>query len=58
MKENISKTLEERIKDRTTQGKEMEAIWETADKETRAYLRGCIMTAHALADKKAGQEAA
>lgn len=46
------------ITERLPQAREMEAIWETADKETRAYLRGCIMTAHALTDKKAGQEAA
>lgn len=54
MKENITKTLEERIKDRIPQAKEMEAIWETADNETRAYLRGCMATAQALAGRKAG----
>ena len=42
------------ITERLPQAKEMEAIWETADDVTRAYLRGCIMTAQALAEKKAG----
>lgn len=54
MKENISKTLEERAKERIPQVKEMETIWETADKETRAYLKGCMATAQALAGRKAG----
>lgn len=42
------------ITERLPKIKEMDEIWETADDVTRAYLKGCIMTAQALAKKKAG----
>ena len=42
------------MKERIPQAKEMDAIWATADNETRAYLRGCMATAQALAGQKAG----
>lgn len=48
------KTLEEKIKERMPQAKEMVSIWDVVDDETRAYLKGCISTAQALAGKKAG----
>lgn len=53
MEGNIEKTIEEKMKDRIPQAKEMDAIWDTADDETRAYLRGCMATAQALASQKA-----
>lgn len=54
MRENIYQTPEEKIRDRMPQAKEMETIWDIADDETRAYLRGCIVTAQALYARKAG----
>lgn len=54
MFERKNEITKEKIKDRLPQAREMEVIWEHADDITRAYLKGCIATAQALAGKKAG----
>lgn len=54
MFERKNEITQEKIKERLPQAREMDLIWEHADEVTRAYLRGCIMTAQALAGKKAG----
>ena len=44
--------IEEKSKERLEQAKEMELIWNESDELTRMFLRGCIVTANALAGKK------
>ena len=44
--------LSEKEKERLEQGKEMELIWNESDEMTRMFLKGCIVTASALAGKK------
>lgn len=41
--------LEEKAKERSEQAKEMEAIWDGSDEPIRMFLKGCIVTANALA---------
>lgn len=54
MFERKNEINQEKIKERLPQAKEMETIWNHADEVTKAYLRGCIVTAQALTGKKAG----
>lgn len=42
----------EKAKDRLTQAKEMEEIWEASESPIQMYLIGCIVTAKALHDSK------
>ncbi len=44
--------LKEKVKLRIEQAEEMEDIWDEIDKETKMYLKGCIVTTIALAGKK------
>lgn len=55
MKERKSKNNKDNIEKRLKQAEEMAAIWEESDETVKAYLRGCMLTARALAeDQKAG----
>lgn len=54
MFERKNEITQEKIEERLRQAREMNFVWENADEVTRAYLRGCIVTAQALAGKKAG----
>ncbi len=44
--------LSEKEKERIEQVREMEFIWNKSDEMTRMFLKGCIVTASALAGKK------
>ncbi len=48
----------EKIRKRISQAEEMAAIWEQSDIATQMYLKGCIVTARALSDKRKEHERA
>ncbi|MDE7331258.1 MAG: hypothetical protein K2O16_03305 [Lachnospiraceae bacterium] len=42
----------EKVQKRIAQAEEMAAIWEQSDIATQMYLKGCIVTAKALSDRR------
>ncbi len=48
---------QEKFQKRATQAKEMADIWEKSDIAVQMYLKGCIVTAKALSERRELQEA-
>ena len=42
----------EKVEKRMSQAEEMASIWEKSDIEVQMYLKGCIVTAKALSDRR------
>lgn len=58
--EKMNTTLEftpEKARKRIAQANEMAKIWENSDIAVQMYLKGCIVTAKALSEKRELQEA-
>lgn len=50
--DNQKMNMEKKVKERLKQAEEMSDIWDESSDPVRMYLKGCIVTATALAGQK------